>query len=123
MTTPSARDQLFHGLFTTALEGGIGYWSECEDYRWSIGDGETEDYQNFLAVIMDTVDEEEHGYFIDRRVIARGYKLAATEFRDKIAWSTEPPPLVITDDTDWDYDSGDADCIVQLGLFGKVIYG
>lgn len=113
---------MFHGLFTTALEGGIGYWSECEDYRWSDGNG-NDDYKDFLAVIVDVEDDNEMGYFIDRRVISRGYKLAATEFRDKINWSTEPPPLVITDDTDWDYDAGDADCIVQLGLFGKVIYG
>lgn len=121
-TTPTPRDEMFHGLFTTALEGGIGYWSECEDYRWSDGNG-NDDYKDFLAVIVDVEDDNEMGYFIDRRVISRGYKLAATEFRDKINWSTEPPPLVITDDTDWDYDAGDADCIVQLGLFGKVIYG
>jgi hypothetical protein len=25
--------------------------------------------------------------------------------------------------SDWDYDAGDADVIVQLALFGEVIYG
>jgi hypothetical protein len=30
-----ARKAFLHSAFTTALEGGIGYWSECEEYVWS----------------------------------------------------------------------------------------
>jgi hypothetical protein len=124
MTTTTARDELLHGLFTTALEGGIGYWSECSDYRWSIkGDGVDEDYTGFSATITETDDDNSPKHVIDRKVISKGYRLATTTHRDAIAWSTGKPPLIVTDDTDWDYDAGDADCIVQLGLFGKVVYG
>lgn len=117
----SARsDEMFLDIFTTALEGGIGYWSECSEYHWLNGDDE--DYRGFFAVIHDTEDEGKT-YRIDRAVIAKGYRLATTEWRDRISWSTGKPPLVITEDTDWDYDSFDADVIVQLGLFENVVYG
>jgi hypothetical protein len=124
MTTIEAtpRTRLLHGLFTTALEGGIGYWSQCSSYRWSTGDGETDDFMHYHANIVDAEDDGVP-YRIDRDTMSRGYTLATTTWSDRLAWSTEPPPVVVTDDTDWDYDAGDADLIVQLGLFGEVIYG
>jgi hypothetical protein len=118
-------DQLYFDLFVTALEGGIGYWSACRSYRWSKGgDGITEDPTGFRAEVVDWVDGDGTELVIDRAVIARGYSLATGEWRDRLAWSSgEKPPLVVTPDTEWDYDAGDADCIVQLGLFGEVVYG
>lgn len=32
----AARKHFLHGIFTTALEGGIGYWSECSKYHWHL---------------------------------------------------------------------------------------
>jgi hypothetical protein len=117
-----ARDQLLHDLFTTGLEGGIGYWCWCKSYRWSTDGGSTPDLHGFRAVICDPEEETDH--VVDRKVVAKGYRLATHEWRDKLAWSSSgKPPLVITDDTDWDFDAGDADMIVQLGLFGEVVYG
>lgn len=114
----TGRDQLYLDLFTTALEGGIGYWSVCSAYHWS--NQGTDDFKGFYAVVKD--DEAER--MIDRAVIAKGYRLAVSaDWRDRLRWSSEKPPLVVTEDTDWDYDAGDADIIVQLGLFGKVVYG
>ena len=130
--TTTTRDELFHAIFTTALEGGVNYWSSCSHYQWTNPD-ESEDYKGFFAVIHDEEDEDDkenedrgyrdRGHRIDRATISKGYKLATTTYRDRISWSCDKPPLVITDDTDWDYDAGDADAIVQLGLFGDVIYG
>jgi hypothetical protein len=120
MTT--ARDQLLLDIFNTALEGGIGYWSQCSEYHWwkVEGDYDGPDVKGFYATIH---DEDEDTFRIDRTVVAKGLNLAATEWRDKLYWSSDKPPLVVTDDTDWDYDAGDADMIVQLGLFGDVVYG
>jgi hypothetical protein len=118
MTTE--RDQLYADLFTTALEGGIGYWSTCSNYRWTKDDG-TPDVTGFEAVIIEDEEYEHHG--INRSTISRGYRLATGEWRDRLRWSTEPPPRFITEEVDWDYDAGDADMIVQLGLFGEVVYG
>lgn len=124
MTTEhTTRDQYMLDIFTTALEGGIGYWSVAKSYHWS-KDGQ-DDHQGFRAEIVETDDDgDETGtHVIDRAVIVKGYGLAAGKYRRLVNWSTEAPPLVITSDTDWDYDAGDADVIVQLGLFGEVIYG
>ena len=149
MTNPSVttRNELFLGLFTTALEGGIGYWSQALSYHWC-NDGGTEDYEGFNALVVDTEEHEclstrrddagvlhaycheegcdgkDVGLLINRDVIAKGYRLATSPaWRNALAWSSDKPPLVITEDTDWDYDAGDADMIVQLGLFDKVVFG
>lgn len=151
----TARDQYLLDIFTTALEGGIGYWSQCTDYHWCNDDG-TEDLRGFYATIVvpaeDLTDEElayarergqgtaahyttwrgdlaeAYGFRIDRTVIARGWKLGATTpvvDGQTHHWQCGDgrPPLVITEDTEWDYDACDADAIVQYGLFGKTIFG
>ncbi len=114
----SAYDNLLHALFTTALEGGIGYWSECEKYHWSTDGGDTEDLRGFYAIIVEAGDGDgDVKRLINRQVMAHGYKLATGEWRDRVQWSSgENPPRVVTDETDWDFDAGDADIIVQLGL-------
>ena len=128
-TKVSALDQLLLDLFTTALEGGINYWSECDSYHWSLSTDDLtlgtglEDHHGFNAGIRELDDENTDVQRIDRSVMARGYRLATTTFRDKVAWSTSIPPLVVGPDTDWDFDAWDADAIVQLGLFGEVKYG
>ena len=117
-------DQLFHDIFTTALEGGINYWAECSEYHWHNGDGyDDEDYEGFFAVIHDCEDDDKT-YTVNRAVISKGYALAAGEAGNKYCWSVSRPPLVPTEDNEWeDFDASDADIIVQLGLFGEVIYG
>jgi hypothetical protein len=68
MTMSKDRKGFFHYLFTTALEGGIGYWSNCQEYHWSKPDESVamqirsgvewkntkvriEDLDNFYAII------------------------------------------------------------------------
>jgi hypothetical protein len=139
-------------IFTTALEGGIGYWSECTDYHWSNDDG-TEDYDGFYATVtipaelLDDVtlnsrvtkfadtyttwnnqEAEGVGVRIDKSVIARGLRIGAqTAEKDNYYWQCGcgKPPLFLTEATceEWDFDSLDADAIVQYGLFGKVVFG
>ncbi len=120
--------QLRFDVFVTALEGGIGYWSECETYHWrgnpeAIGmpAGE-EDLEGFYAIIRD-VEDDDKVWRIDGDTIARGLRLARGEWRDKIHWNCGGPPPVVVDEDGWDHDAWDADCIVQLGLFREVMYG
>lgn len=118
--------QWLHMIFTTALEGGINYWSECERYHWSVNDdGQTDDLDGFFADIIEIGDGDlRYPLRIDRTTIARGYYLAArTVWQTKIYWSSERPPFILGPETDWDFDAADADVIVQLGLFEEVIYG
>jgi len=117
----AARDQLHYDIYTTAMEGGINYWANTHSYHLSNND--VEDTFGFFAEI-DDAEGDGAVHRIDVGVIRKGYRLAATTQRDKIRWSSEPPPLVYDgEDNDWDYDAGDADVIVQLGLFGEVVYG
>lgn len=121
----SNRDEYLLDIFTTALEGGIGYWSLCTKYHWS-NDGEP-DHEGFYAKIIENNDDANPDggdpHTIDRDTIAYGLELGATTWRDRLSWSTGPPPFIIGRDTDWDFDAGDADMIVQLGLFEDVVYG
>jgi hypothetical protein len=128
-------DQMLLNIFTTALEGGINYWSECNGYHWMISDGSpaedvegyVEDYKGFYANITNVVaeDEERYGkhYQINRNVVAKGYGLACGRHRNLLNWSSERPPVVVGPETEWDFDASDADMIVQLGLFEEVVYG
>jgi hypothetical protein len=130
MTRLKDLDELLHGIFVTALEGGIGYWSRCDKYRWSIGDGEVEDLEGFEAVVREMDDDGEEGpeLTINREVVLRGLKALAEgtatwggrelhpNYRAKaLVWLTAPASA--------DIDANDADNIVQAGLFGDVRYG
>lgn len=120
------RDQLFIDIFITAMEGGINYWAECSEYHWcdELAADHPDDYDGFFAVVHDMESEPSKTYTINRSVISKGYALAAGEAGKKYCWSVSRPPLVPTEDNEWeDFDALDADTIVQLGLFGEVIYG
>ncbi|HXH32844.1 MAG TPA: hypothetical protein VNJ54_00370 [Plantibacter sp.] len=128
----SYEQQLRFDVFVTALEGGIGYWSECEKYHWvmptttpTYDARHEEDIEGFHAIIRDVgeQDDTEKVYRIDQYTISRGLSLARGEWRDKLRWNCGGPPPIVVDEEGWDHDAWDADCIVQLGLFGEVPYG
>jgi hypothetical protein len=118
----SDRDKMLADLFTTAMEGGIGYWSQCSRYKWSVDgtlDGQAKD---FIAVIEDEDGEE---YVIDRAVIAEGLVRAYTrrgmgQF-DYHAVALKALYFGKVDEAD--YDSDTADMVLQYGLFDEVVYG
>lgn len=127
----SVADHWYLDIFTTAIEGGINYWAQVETYHWTTDGGLAgADVIGFYADIIDVEHTDALGlgltsdvtveHRIDRNTIMAGLEHARTA---AVSWSTEPPPFVFTRDTDWDFDAGDADMIVQLGLFGEVIYG
>jgi hypothetical protein len=131
--TPSVRavtdqDKAYADVFTTALEGGIGYWSVCTRYLWSVDgtlDGQARD---FIAVIVETGGEDAKDgdgspeYVIDRSVIARGIR----EAKKRGNWATYHAralnDLTFGKWDDLDYDADTADLIVQMGLFGEYRY-
>ena len=130
MTTEAEKiyDQLILDIFTTAIEGGINYWSWTDEYKWMNEDG-SDDFYNFFALIEETDNGPKH--IVDRKTVVRGYELATESFQgDEICWSTSAPlskkkilsPSYVDEDS-WDFDAGDADIIIQLGLFGEVVYG
>jgi hypothetical protein len=124
-------DQLLLDLFTTAMDGGIRYWAERTSYHWTNANEDArpseylagQDVFGFYADIVD-LEDDETAYHINRRIMERGYQYAVEHARC-LGWSTARPPHM-TDTAgieDWDYDAGDADMILQLGLWEDVRYG
>lgn len=130
--TLTARDQALADVFTTALEGGIGYWSWASEYRWSDEDGNP--VRDFRAEILEGGDEE-YGedlpkHVIDRKVISRGiealyqhmHSLHANGNANEYQWAAARDLRFGRYDL-LDYDADTADMIVQFGLFDEIRYG
>lgn len=123
-------DEMLLDIFTTALEGGIGYWSVCHTYRWQKDD--KPDLMGFHAIVDDIErDTGATGIRIDRDTIIAGLDLLVSK-----DWSPHNEPAHIERAGRMliagispegyellDFDAEDADVIVQLGLFGEVVYG
>lgn len=132
------RRRFLHGIFTTAIEGGINYWAQTSAYHWS--DNGSDDINGFYADITEC-EEGDTNLRIDLDTMARGVQLFVKYCRGEITTQGEPVPeadqqeipeghywreFLVAEQTqgrDGDYDAGVADEIVQFGLFGKSIYG
>lgn len=116
------RKQFLNDVICTAVEGGIGYWSQVSNYRW--GD-EIE-----TTVRVHELDD-------DGTPDAIGVPITPAKVEEAIA-------LILTKDSQYDYihprvrsqifaasvenDAGDidadlADIIIQVAMFGKIVYG
>lgn len=101
-------------IFVTALEGGIGYWSQCENY----------DPDNTTVTIYDFVASEEGDAEqpVKYEITADTIKLGLTRLlngnfvRPDILEQFQPGD-------DLDVDSDGADCVIQLALFNELRYG
>jgi hypothetical protein len=127
---PTERQQFLNDIITTAVEGGIGYWSVVTYYRW-------QNMTEATAVIIDTVENEDYDenterLRIDHGVIRKGISKAthpACHLRQDIKdiiknASRQNDCAPDNEDSPGDIDAEIADCIVQLGLFdGEVRYG
>lgn len=100
------RKTFLHGVFITAIEGGIQYWARADAYHWrtsgtknlSITDPRVNDVDGFYAVIRSTEAdddendtgwgiaglEHEHTLRVDLNVVERGTKLFARYCRGEI---------------------------------------
>lgn len=119
--------EFLHDIFTTALEGGIGYWSECSAYHWSKGGPDHEaDLDFFHAIIEETEsgEDEPPTHRIDREVILRGLsRLFTGEYRGLHSSTAGRIMEAAITGNSGRLDASDADCLVQVGLFGEVVYG
>lgn len=111
-------------IATTAAEGGIGYWSVIESYdfmRWSNEDGYPLDVDTefvFYTIHEYDLDDPEYsrpakaGHDITPAVIRRGVQ----QWLDEGRRFDDMSDLAAMD-------ADEADCVIQYGLFGEVIYG
>lgn len=141
MTTIHARtaerEDFLATILTTAVEGGIGYWSQCREYRWYFPDlpgGSAEPAPsggaNAMARIIDAEDVE---HVITLDTIELGLdriERGRPEFMTERAWRTirycNRHNNTAPDDAPsyaGDIDADYADQILQVGALGTLVYG
>lgn len=107
----------------TAAEGGIGYWSQIDEYRpsrWFTGDGIHPDDVDDDFVFYGIAEQGRAGYDWENTIkvtpalIERG--LQAFIDQDLGVYGFDPLDLETIDSTA-------ADMLIQLGAFGEVRYG
>lgn len=120
-------------VIITALEGGVGYWSQASEYRHGCvfeSYEEREDKRQPAYAVIHEMDEDEGGYKkeglrVDNAAMAKAFKRimgkdeiphCPREWRKRMVaayWAKEAGDL----------DAGDADAIVQIAVLGEVVYG
>lgn len=118
-------------IVTTAVEGGINYWSHVSGYRWgyrSLGQSDGQplpaDVQPYAECVVHVDDEDGEPLDLNIDVAARGLRLIR-EGKVSLNESIRRGIMLAdrTNGDDGDIDAGDADCIVQAGLFREIVYG
>ena len=139
---PNEKAEMYFDIFVTALEGGIGYWSVCEEYQWrrkfvpttepgaKITVAEESDIFGFYAVVRDEedpVDGEPRDWRIDHGTIEKGiakaFQYAVENGRLSDYNFVALAKLKHGRFDNLDFDAETADIIVQFGLFGELVYG
>ena len=119
-------------ILTTAVEGGIGYWSLITDCKRR-EDKTDPDYLAWQEVtLVDAEDEDESFGVVNKATIEKGVSLIVSgkvrisnDLRAQVftllsgeTWERDGVQL-----PEFDIDSSAADCIVQAGLFGELVFG
>lgn len=109
--------ETYHDEFVTAIEGGINYWSQVQEYDW--------DRPDWFAVIQD-IEGVEHR--ITEDTIKLGFKRLADSEDAWKPFRTAARSLLYSGGTDtepWEdvQDADTADVVVQFALFGELVYG
>lgn len=113
-------------IVVTALEGGIGYWARLDNsgVRWKEAPKEEAVSETASRLLMQgeaisLIDEEEgETYDLTLEKLVNGFKLfveKGLDFYNAVSSDGEIDTCNI--------DAERADCIVQLAVFGDVIYG
>ena len=125
MTTTESLERVdfLASMLVTAVEGGVNYWAEVRNYRWAFAedgsgrlvsasvelrDAEADGVE-WMPVTLDTVERG-----IDR--IKKGGVSLARSLMAAILLGDLNPEYA------GDIDSEAADCIIQVGLLGDIIY-
>jgi len=110
------REEYLDDILTTAVEGGIGYWSIGRNYVWS-DDGP--------ATVEIREEEEEEGpwHLVDRSAIRKGIALVLsgdTRVHESYVDTLRKAERELDS---CEIDGELADIIVQAAILGDVVYG
>jgi hypothetical protein len=110
---------ILNGIVTTALEGGIGYWSTADQYSSTA--------PNVFAVVRELDDDGDvqpnaKRLRIDPAVVLTGIERILNDKLKVRSDIRETLQRVMTTGVDSDIDAAIADCIVQAALFNNIEY-
>ena len=108
-------DRRLHDIFVAAMKGGVQAWAVVDNYSWSKGgDGKTPDLQGFGATLTPCLEDVEDvvEFPVTRETIINGLHALAR------AGHITTVVRIATGE----YDSDDADLLVQFALFGEEVY-
>lgn len=123
------RIQFLSDVLITAVEGGINYWTQVSGYDPDNGDPELRG-----VTVWPDLDDFEDGQLqtnvpgggirVTLETLAKGIGILDrdTEHYHHGYWM-QFWLANRTNGDDGDYDAGIADCILQAGVFGEVVYG
>jgi hypothetical protein len=111
-------DKLLTDIIITGCEGGIGYWSQLESYDYKA----VEEGEPLRAREQDDFTTGEW-MTLDRDAVARGVKVLLQDYSESVAARNITKAITGFESGDYDYDAGDADCVIQCGLLGEIRYG
>jgi hypothetical protein len=113
--------ELFDDIMCTAFDGGVGgCWYWIEDYQMSeTTDGVNGEYfhdnislgAKMTIRVNDPYEDDVDEYTLTREDVLKGFQLFCESRGVTLKWVEEQQ------------DADVADCIVQFGLFGEIVYG
>jgi hypothetical protein len=107
------------GIITTAVEGGINYWSHVSDYQW-----EWDTAMNFTSASVTVHEDESDDEFvidIDKVASAIGKLVAGNvQVRNSLLATLKEANR---ENEGGEIDADLADIIIQVACFGEIIYG
>jgi hypothetical protein len=117
-TQVSKSEQTARDILTTAIKGGTGYWAWVSEIVRT-------DELDVTSVKFHANEEDdfEPKTITSADVKAAIRKLATEDVKYGANYKAVARALMFDGSMEADYDAGDADGIVQVAMFGEVVYG
>jgi hypothetical protein len=116
-----AREQFYSDIITTATEGGTNYWAYSRNYKWSDEEPSTTTVEFCDMEKYDDGEPEWHKVTMD--TVANAFTLIRSRAVHLPDAMRKRYDQAYTEMDAGNLDAGDADNIVQIGMFGKLVYG
>ena len=121
----NVKEQMLADIICIAMEGGIGYWLSADEYHTKgLDDGHPDTVLATVREIDDNGEPTGDAIRITTNTIYAGICIMLLDdscCRDDIRRIVQMS--LVDPDNAADIDSEVADVIVQLGLFGRLVYG
>jgi hypothetical protein len=129
-TKLSEREDFLRSVLSTAVEGGTNYWAQVsaikrDNYRAGAKYGEPGwgDW-TYLGYTLHDIEEDGKKHVVTTATVERGLKLLTQDTKISLRSDLRKAVLLanVTNDGG-EIDADAADCVVQAGIFGEIIYG